>query len=225
MSSFVLVHGSWHGAWCWEKLIPRLCDLGHEVTAIDLPAHGEDRSSPYLASLGSYSKRVQAAVEQCSQKPILVGHSLGAPIVCRYAADNPGRVGGLVLIAAAMDPGLEKIHPLQHVGRVPPIVWMLPRSLRNSNDELFPLEGELKALAPMLGKIRCPIVIIHGTDDSLVPIDNVDYMRRAFASNSSVRVIVLDGASHFLPWQHEAVIREAIMTLAQGLDEESDASQ
>lgn len=100
MSSFVLVHGSWHGAWCWEKIVPRLRDLGHEVKAIDLPAHGEDQSSPYLASLGSYSKRVQAAVEQCSQKPILVGHSMGGVAITKAALDYPGGVSALVYLCA-----------------------------------------------------------------------------------------------------------------------------
>ncbi len=31
MSNFILVHGSWHGAWCWYKIVPRLRALGHSV--------------------------------------------------------------------------------------------------------------------------------------------------------------------------------------------------
>jgi len=44
MSTFVLVHGSWHGAWCWGKVVPLLERAGHKVEAIDLPGHGNDRS-------------------------------------------------------------------------------------------------------------------------------------------------------------------------------------
>lgn len=100
MASYVLVHGSWHGAWCWEKLICRLRDCGHEVTAVDLPAHGEDRSSPLRASLGSYSKRIQCAVERCAEKPILVGHSMGGVAITMAALDAPGAVSALIYVCA-----------------------------------------------------------------------------------------------------------------------------
>jgi hypothetical protein len=34
--NFVLVHGSWHGPWCWDKLAPLLRERGHQVSAVDL---------------------------------------------------------------------------------------------------------------------------------------------------------------------------------------------
>ena len=42
MADVVLVHGSMHGAWCWDLLIPLLADMGHTVHAIDLPGQGAD---------------------------------------------------------------------------------------------------------------------------------------------------------------------------------------
>ncbi len=100
MASFVLVHGSWHGAWCWEKVVPQLSDAGHEVIAIDLPAHGEDRTSPWLVSLGAYSRCIQRAVAGCAQKPILVGHSMGGMAITRAALDAPGEAAALVYVCA-----------------------------------------------------------------------------------------------------------------------------
>ena len=41
MSTFVLIHGAWHGGWCWEKVKPLLTAQGHQVVAPDLPGHGE----------------------------------------------------------------------------------------------------------------------------------------------------------------------------------------
>jgi len=38
---FVLVHGGFHGAWCWERTIEELGRIGHDATAVDLPGHGE----------------------------------------------------------------------------------------------------------------------------------------------------------------------------------------
>ena len=38
MTTFALVHGAWHGAWCWDRLIPELENRGHSVIAMDLPS-------------------------------------------------------------------------------------------------------------------------------------------------------------------------------------------
>ncbi len=42
MSTYVLIHGSWHGAWCWYKIIPLLAQAGHTAIVLDLPGHGRD---------------------------------------------------------------------------------------------------------------------------------------------------------------------------------------
>src|SRR5438132_1148919 len=41
----VLVHGAWHGAWCFDRVLPRLRDAGVDAVAIDLPGHGEDAAA------------------------------------------------------------------------------------------------------------------------------------------------------------------------------------
>lgn len=43
MTAFVLVHGSWHGAWCWDRVKQRLVGNGHEVDAVTLPGLGEGK--------------------------------------------------------------------------------------------------------------------------------------------------------------------------------------
>ncbi|WP_264373548.1 hypothetical protein [Paenibacillus psychroresistens] len=35
MSTLVLVHGSWHGAWCWNKIVPLMENAGHKVATFD----------------------------------------------------------------------------------------------------------------------------------------------------------------------------------------------
>ena len=81
MSTFALVHGAWHGAWCWERLTPELEGLGHRVIAMDLPI---DDSS---ASFDDYADTVCAAIEDVSGEDlILVGHSMGGQTVPIVAA-------------------------------------------------------------------------------------------------------------------------------------------
>lgn len=99
-ASFLLVHGSWHGAWCWDRLVPLLEERGHRVLAIDLPAHGQDTTSPFRATLGAYSECIQAAGAGLAEKPILVGHSMGGIAITQAASDAPDRFAGLVYLCA-----------------------------------------------------------------------------------------------------------------------------
>jgi len=68
-------------------------------------------------------------------------------------------------------------------------------------------------LDSVIHRVTCPVVVIHGTRDSLVSYDNVEYMRTAFTNAESVRVITLEGVRHFIPWSHEQTVREAIESL------------
>jgi pimeloyl-ACP methyl ester carboxylesterase len=54
----LLVHGSWHGAWCWERVVPILEGRGLRVVAIDLPGHGNDRTPFYRITLGRYAATI-----------------------------------------------------------------------------------------------------------------------------------------------------------------------
>jgi pimeloyl-ACP methyl ester carboxylesterase len=86
MSTFALVHGSWHGSWCWELLGRELELMGHHVIAMDLPI--DDGS----ASFDDYADVVCAAVAEVPANDlILVGHSLAGATVPLVAARRPLR--------------------------------------------------------------------------------------------------------------------------------------
>ncbi|MBW2386683.1 MAG: alpha/beta fold hydrolase [Deltaproteobacteria bacterium] len=89
MANFVLVHGSWHGAWCWDHLRPRLEDHGHRLVVPDLPAHGDDPSSPWRVSLADYSAAVRRAASSASEPVVAVGHSMGGMAISQAVADAP----------------------------------------------------------------------------------------------------------------------------------------
>ena len=80
MASYVLIHGAWHGAWCWDKVVPLLQQQGHTAVAIDLPAHGKDLTPLTKVSLQRYADKICQAVSQQPEPVILVGHSLGGYI-------------------------------------------------------------------------------------------------------------------------------------------------
>src|ERR1700749_4876043 len=96
VAGFVLVHGAWHGAWCWRDVAPALRVAGHAVEAIDLPAHGEGERAPGSVRLEEYVEAVCAAVERAPRPVVLVGHSFGGVPITQAAERLPDRIGLLV---------------------------------------------------------------------------------------------------------------------------------
>jgi pimeloyl-ACP methyl ester carboxylesterase len=100
VATFVLVHGAWHGAWCWHKLTPLLEAEGHRVEAIDLPGHGEDRSPVSEMTLEGNASRIVERIDAVGEPVILLGHSMGGMSVTQAAEHVPDRISKLVYLAA-----------------------------------------------------------------------------------------------------------------------------
>lgn len=99
----VLVHGAWHGAWCWAALQDRLDRRGIASLAIDLPGHGA--STLPLGDLVGDARHVVDVVERWGRRAVLVGHSYGGAVVTEAAVHTP-LVEHLVYLAAfAPEPG------------------------------------------------------------------------------------------------------------------------
>ena len=92
----VLVHGAWHGAWCWERVVPILAERGLRATAIDLPGHGGDASA--MTDLHGDAARVAGILDEQGEPAVLVAHSYGGAVITE-AGDHP-LVEHLVFIAA-----------------------------------------------------------------------------------------------------------------------------
>ena len=102
MSTFVLVHGSWHGAWCWHRVTPLLEQLGHAVLTPDLPGHGGDLTPVGALSLRAYADRLGVTIDAAGEGVVLVGHSLGGMVISQAAEDQPGQVRALVYVAGLL---------------------------------------------------------------------------------------------------------------------------
>jgi pimeloyl-ACP methyl ester carboxylesterase len=84
MTTFALVHGAWHGAWCWELLEPRLHDFGHRVITMDLP------SDDSTETFEGYAEVVVRAIrEGGADDTVVVGHSLAGLTIPLVAARQP----------------------------------------------------------------------------------------------------------------------------------------
>jgi pimeloyl-ACP methyl ester carboxylesterase len=101
---FVLVHGAWHGAWCWYKIAAGLVRAGQGVTTLDLPAAGIDPAAPAAVTRQAQVDRVLAAIDAVGERVILVGHSAGGPVVSAVAEAAPEKIAKLVYLSAFLLP-------------------------------------------------------------------------------------------------------------------------
>ncbi|MDQ6616971.1 MAG: alpha/beta hydrolase [Actinomycetota bacterium] len=85
MTTFGLVHGAFHGAWCWDLLTPALHRLDHNVIPIDLPCDDP------TADVSGYAQIVIDALSSEGEDVVLVGHSLGGLTIPLVAAARPVR--------------------------------------------------------------------------------------------------------------------------------------
>ena len=100
MANFVLVHGAYHAAWCWQRVVPVLEQAGHLVSAPDLPGHGDDKAPPADVTMSSYAGRVAEVVAGFEAPVILVGHSMAGAVVAQAAELMPDRIAQVIFLTA-----------------------------------------------------------------------------------------------------------------------------
>ena len=99
----VLLHGLASNARIWDGVAPRLAGAGLRVVALDQRGHGasDQPASGYdFASVGGDLSAALAALG--IERPVLAGHSWGANVALRFAADRPGSLAGLALVDGAL---------------------------------------------------------------------------------------------------------------------------
>ena len=152
----VLVHGGFHGAWCWDEVRPRLTAPTH---AVDLPGRG---SRPAAGRRVTVADCVDAVLEDADaagfDRFALVGHSMGGLTITETANRAPDRVARLVYVAAlALAPG-QTIFGL-FAGDAAPVVED-PTGVQTPPDEVT-------VRAMFAGDV--PVDTFHGQYQQLVP--------------------------------------------------------
>lgn len=208
----LFVHGS-PGTWeAWRIWLEDPALRGRaRLIALDRPGFGgssRGRAEPSLAAQAEAAAAVLRA--DGGGAALVVGHSLGGPIAARLAVDSPELVRGLLLIAPSVDPELERRRWYNVAGSWRAVQLLLPVDWVVSNRELWPLRGELEALAPEWRRIRCPMFVLQGLDDRLVPPANADFVERLVPPDR-LEVIRVAEAGHFLLWQRPALVRDALL--------------
>ena len=101
-TTFVLVHGAWHGGWCWARVARNLRDIGHDVYTPTLTGLGERAhlARPEI-DLATHVQDVVALLEtEELRHVVLVGHSYGGMVITGVAALVAARIAHLVYLDA-----------------------------------------------------------------------------------------------------------------------------
>lgn len=96
---YILVHGAWHGSWCWHKVARRLQSRGHTVTTPDLPGHYLNLCAFKEVSLRKYVEHIEGIIHAISDPVVLVGHSMAGVVISQVAENMPDRIAQLVYVS------------------------------------------------------------------------------------------------------------------------------
>jgi len=171
------------------------------------PHHAVSSMGEQAAQLGALIRHVGAS------RNILVGHSLGCTIAACLAVDTPSLVDGMVLVAAPLDPALEPSSWWRPLLDLPVIRLGIPTAMHVSNHELWPLKKELETYAHRWDKIRCPVTLMHGDKDELVPVGNVDFASKTFTNAVPLKALLLENEGHFIYWTKQDLIGDEIIEM------------
>jgi len=101
-ATFVLVHGAWHGGWCWRRVVDRLTAKGHYVVAPTLSGVGERSHLP--PDFISLTTQINDVIGEIKWKDlegiVLVGHSYGGMVITGVAEQLGDRIASIVYIDA-----------------------------------------------------------------------------------------------------------------------------
>lgn len=207
----LFIHGS-PGSWTAFKEFFKdsLLLSKAQLISVDRPGFGYSNYGKAEPSLAIQATCIIPLLQKYGtrKKVILVGHSLGGPLIARIAMDYPELVNYLIFVAPSVDPELE---PKEWYRKpMNSMRWLLPGSIRASNREIISLKKELELMLPLWSTIHQPAIVIQGEQDDLVPPANALFLKKSMV-NSQVHIVMLKDMNHFIPWKKPEAIRQAIL--------------
>lgn len=218
LPTLVFIHGT-PGSWsAFKDYLQDPALLFHyRIVSVDRPGFGYSDFGNAL-HLGDQSLRLMPLLHEIQNgKPVfLAGHSLGGPLVVKMAADNPGAFQGIMLISGSVDPALEPTESWRYTASKFPFNLFLPGAFKPSNTELVYFKKDILSLADDFSKVTCDVYIVHGDKDSWVPVGNADYARRKLVNARRIETLIIDGGTHFIPFNRKAQVVDALVKMGEG---------
>ncbi len=134
--TILLVHGAWHGPWCWKDQIPELQKIGYEVETVHLPSTHSIAGKTQFDDADAVRALLETLVS-AGKRVVVVAHSYGGPIGSaaiiglseqeRAAKSLPGGVVGLIALCAFIFPGgMDQGAVIRQMNGLPYVIWDSP---------------------------------------------------------------------------------------------------
>jgi pimeloyl-ACP methyl ester carboxylesterase len=220
LTAILLVHGAWHGPWCWEGVAERLASHGHQVEAVQLRGHDHPPGRIWHR-VHHYLQDVEEAAARFIEPPVLVGHSLGGLVVQRYL--ERGRARGAVLLAPLPSHGtlpaiarLSLRHPLVMLKanlslRLRPLVatpglvrelfftattpqQLVDDTSRRLQDESWPALVDSVLVWPRPRRVQVPVLVMGAEHDGFFTLAELGRTAAAYRTEAEI----LPGMGHDL---------------------------
>jgi pimeloyl-ACP methyl ester carboxylesterase len=189
-----------------------------ELVSVDRPGFGHSGFGKSERSLDGQAASIKPLLDLYKgRKIILVGHSYGGPVVARMAMNYPSQIGGIIIVAGSIDPKLEPHEGWRKPADKAYLRWLLPRAMVSSNQEIISLKSELEKMERDWGKIEGAALVLQGTKDNLVPLGNADYAEKNITNASFLKIYRLEGINHFIPFNFEHYIVDALFEMKDQL--------
>lgn len=217
----LLLHGAWHGAWCWEEAMTDLAARGFEAHAVSVRGHGASPAprAHWRSTVLDYAREVRAALAALGGRPLVVGHSAGgyvAQLLATGAVGPAPDLAGLVLLCSSpvnigayfLDRGLRRAPMVS----LPALLRREPATVRQAffrpaiaDDELERHRARLVAEPPLVtlssmlvrprpAACRAPVLVIAAERDAVFDVA----AQRATAAAYGAELAVVPGAAHDL---------------------------
>ncbi len=214
----VMVHGSPGALNAYEVYLQdSLLNAKVNMISVDRAGFGYSDFGTAESSLTIQAGLIAEILKDFSnQKIILMGHSMGGPVIAKLAMDFPELVDAMLMVAPSISPDLEPSNTWRKVLNFPLIRWLTPDGLRVCNQEIIPLENELEAMRADWKNIKIPVTVVQGEADKLVPKGNAFFAKKMMP-DSPVKISIVKDGNHFILWSETSLIKKELLELLQQL--------
>ncbi len=199
--ALLLLHGSPGGLSDWRALA-KSGDVLEQYRLIiaERPGYGATKPRFAEASIEQQARRLADWIQSWNEPLVIMGYSYGAPVGLALAGILPDQVQAFYGIAGQYDPDQEIVFGISHWVRAGVFRWLMPRWLWVSNVEKLGHAQALREVKPLFDAVTCPVWLLHGRVDAIVPYENSPWLSREITAPVQVRS--LDEIGHELPFRH-----------------------
>lgn len=209
----LFIHGA-PGTWDAFKEYLADFDLNNEfrMISIDRLGYGGSEFGKSQVDLEKHADIIIGILEKYHKtRSIIVSHSYGSPISAVVASKVPSIVDGLIMCAPVNDYNSEPVLWYSKLADLKVMRFLLPTFITVATDEKMNHIQSLKNISQHWDNVKCPILVYHGTDDSLAPYTgNVEFMKANYAEDQ-LTVVTEDEGGHLLIWFKAASFKRLIL--------------